>query len=143
MRRVLGLAFVCAALLAACERPAPPAAEDRAACADPHRAPADRVTACDALMASTDLSAADRVEAQAHRGAAHQAAGDVTPALRDFEAVLRADGNNAEALEGRAAILLASGQLDAVEPLVDRLIATNAPLYDPIRALLRWLGLAD
>jgi tetratricopeptide (TPR) repeat protein len=49
----------------------------------------------------------------------------VTPALRDYEAALRLDESNARALEGRAGILLASGQLDAAEPLVDRLISAG------------------
>ncbi len=128
MTRSLWLGFCCVAALAACTQPARPTAQNQAACADEHTAPDARIPACDAVIENSESTPAERIEAQAHRGAAHRADGDVTPALRDFEAVLRADGNNAEALEGRAAILLASGQLDAVEPLVDRLIATNARL---------------
>jgi len=129
MSRSFWMGVTCALALAACQQqPANPSAQNSATCADAHADPATRVVACDALLASSDTSQADRIDAQAHRGAAHRAAGDVTPALRDFEAVLRADANNAEALEGRAEILLASGQLDAVEPLADRLIAANAHL---------------
>lgn len=124
MTRALWLGLICACALAACQPP-PSGTDNGAICADQRRTPEERVGACTAIMESGELSAAERTEAQAHRGAAHRAAGDVTPALRDFEAVLRLDERNAEALEGRAAILLASGQLDAAEPLVDRLLATG------------------
>lgn len=127
MRLVLAMA-ACALALAACERSDDPLAANRRACGDENRAAAERVEACSALIDSGELDDAARAEVQAHRGAARREAGEVTPALRDFEAVLRVDENNAEALEGRASILLASGQLDAVEPLVDRLIASGERL---------------
>lgn len=125
MRRLIwvGLAGV-AVFLTACENP-DPMASDRATCADSDRPAADRVAACTALIESGELDETARLQAQAHRGGAHRAAGDVTPALRDFEAVLRADESNADALEGRAAILLASGQLDAAEALLSRLDETG------------------
>lgn len=116
-----------ALVLAACQ-PGDPLAANRATCANEDRAPADRIAACSTLIDSGELDAAQRAEIQAHRGAAHRTAGDVTPALRDFEAALRVDEDNPEALEGRAAILLASGQLDAAEPLVTHLITTGERL---------------
>lgn len=115
--------------LAACQPASDdPLAANRAVCANEDRAAADRVAACSALIDSGQLDEAQRAEVQAHRGAAHHAAGDVTPALRDFEAALRVDEDNPEALEGRAAILLASGQLDAADPLITRLITTGERL---------------
>ena len=119
-------ALLAAALaLASCERDVDPLAEQRAACADAERAPQERRDACSALLEAAELDTAQRADTQARRGAAHRAAGDVTAALRDFEAALHVNGDQPDALEGRAAILLASGQLDAAEPLVDRLIASG------------------
>lgn len=120
---------VAAAALAACDRVSDdPLARDRVTCENANADATERDTACTALIDSGELNEAARAEAQAHRGVARRAAGQVTPALRDFEAALRVDENNAEALAGRAAILLASGQLDAVEPLVDQLIAQGDEL---------------
>ncbi|MBX9747753.1 MAG: hypothetical protein K2X34_12675, partial [Hyphomonadaceae bacterium] len=123
MRRLI-LGLICVGALTACQETDPLDASRRA-CADDDRPAAERVEACSALIDSGALDEAARVEAQANRGAAHNAAGDVTPALRDFEAVLRVEEDNAVALEGRAAILIASGQLDAAELLVNRLIETG------------------
>lgn len=128
MRTLLAVT-VCALALAACQPSADdPNARNRVTCERDSEPAAARVDACTALIDSGTLDEAGRVAMQAHRGAAHREAGQVTPALRDFEAVLRADATNAEALEGRAQILLASGQLDAVTPLVDRLIASGERL---------------
>jgi len=118
--------------LAACE-PRDPLAQDRAICADADRSADERIEACTRLVESDALDAADRAEAQAMRGAAHYDADAVTPALRDFEAALRLDENNARALEGRAEILLSSGQLDAAEPLVNRLLAMDSPPPNALR----------
>jgi tetratricopeptide (TPR) repeat protein len=126
MRRAAWLAAALA--LAACDREVDPLAESRAACADVERAPQDRVAACSTLLETGELDDAARAETQAHRGAAQRAAGDVTAALRDFESALRLDADQPAALEGRASILLASGQLDAAEPLIDRLIALGHAL---------------
>lgn len=120
--------LVLALALAACGREIDPLAENRAVCADAEREPADRVAACTALLESGALDESARAEAQANRGAAQREAGDVTAALRDFEAALRSAADQPQALEGRASILLASGQLDAAEPLVDRLIASGHAL---------------
>jgi tetratricopeptide (TPR) repeat protein len=128
MRALLAV-LACATALAACDRGGDdPQARNREACAEQDRAAAERVAACTAVIESGELDEATRTQAQAHRGVAHRAAGEVTSALRDFEAVLRVDGENAEALEGRASILLESGQLDAVEPLINRLIASGERL---------------
>lgn len=127
MRTLLAVA-VCALALTACERTDDPNARNRVTCENANATSAERVEACTALIDSGSLDEAARAQALAHRGTAHREAGQVTPALRDFEAVLRTDATNAEALEGRAAILLASGQLDAVTPLLDRLIASGERL---------------
>jgi len=86
---------------------------------------ATRIAACTAVIENAERSAEERAAAHAERAAAQQEAGDVTAALRDFEAALRLDENNAGALVGRARILLASGQLDAAEPLLRRAIAEH------------------
>ena len=130
MRRWLGLGIVLA--LAACE-PADPLARDRAACAEAGRASDERVAACTRLIESGELDDAARAEMQALRGDAHHSADAVTPALRDYEAALRLNENNARALQGRAGILLASGQLDAAELLLDRLIASGEASGDAMR----------
>ncbi len=111
--------------LAACQ-PSDPLAQDRAACRAADRAGEERVAACTRLVESGQLEGGERAEVQALRADAHYAAGAVTPALRDYEAALRLDENNRRALEGRATILLASGQLDAAEALIDRLISAGA-----------------
>jgi tetratricopeptide (TPR) repeat protein len=126
--------------LAACER-LDPRAEDRATCAGASGAE-ERIAACTRLIESGELDEPARAEAQALRGDAHYTADAVTPALRDYEAALRLNENNARALEGRAGILLASGQLDAAEPLVDRLIEAGNASANALRikgdiALLR------
>lgn len=125
MRRllVIGAAFLALAACDMIERD--PMAQNRSACADEARASAERIAACSALIDSGELDEAARAQVQAHRGAAYREAGEVTPALRDFEAVLRVDERNAEALAGRAYILLASGQLDAAEVFVTRLIESD------------------
>jgi tetratricopeptide (TPR) repeat protein len=46
--------------------------------------------------------------------------------LRDFSAAIALDDGNARAIAGQARILIDSGQLDAAEPLVERLIASGA-----------------
>lgn len=128
----LRVVAVMALTLAAC-RPAPrdPLAEDRAACAD--GAPQTRVAACTRLIESGELDDSARADVQALRGDAHRANDAVTAALRDYEAALRIDENNARALEGRAGILLDSGQLDAAEPLIDRLISSGRPSANAFR----------
>lgn len=123
--RVLLVLAVLAAL-AACDRigtTADPAAQNRRDCENVGTEPAKRREACSAWMDAGDLDSAARASAHAHRGTAARAAGDVSFALRDFDAALDLQADNAEALEGRGRILLASGQLDAAEPMADQLIA--------------------
>jgi len=129
MKRWLAVGIVLA--LAACQPN--PLAQDRAVCAEADRRAEERVAACTRLIESGELNAADGAEVQALRGDAHYRGEAVTPALRDYEAALRLDENNQRALEGRAMILLASGQLDAAEPLVDRLIAGGAASANALR----------
>jgi tetratricopeptide (TPR) repeat protein len=131
MRRLILAGLITAAALAACERRASdPMAQNRDVCADDEGASAERISACSAMIESGDLDEAARTEAQAHRGSAYREAGQVTPALRDFEAVLRVDESNAEALAGRAYILVASGQLDAADVFVGRLSETGERAAD-------------
>ncbi|MBY0567779.1 MAG: tetratricopeptide repeat protein [Hyphomonadaceae bacterium] len=131
MRRLILAGLIAVAGLAACERrAADPMAQNRDVCADNDRESAERVAACSALIDSGELDEAARAEAQAHRGSAYREAGQVTPALRDFEAVLRVNEGNAEALAGRAYILVASGQLDAAEVFVGRLSETGERAAD-------------
>lgn len=116
--RLLG---ACAMLLAACDGEAPPAdaaAGLRADCANPQLDAAAQYSACTALLDRGDLEPADRSAALGNRGSAQLRQGAVTPALRDFEAAVAADGDNIHAVLGRASVLVDSGQLDAAEPMV-------------------------
>lgn len=95
---------------------------------DQCRATTDRaaqVAACSQVVDSADHGTEVRAEAYALRAVARQGGGEVTAALRDFEAALRLDEDNTEALLGRASILLASGQLDAAELLASRAADTS------------------
>lgn len=123
-----GLVVVLA--LAACEE-STPLERARNTCTDTHANAADRVAACTNWIDQGQLNGADHAAALAHRGEAHVAKSETTPALRDFEGALALDQNNLVAAYGRASILLDSGQLDAALPLVDRLVAAN---YQPVQA---------
>lgn len=122
MKRWLAAGIVLA--LAACQPP-DPVAQDERACENANASAEERIAACTRAIETGELDNAARAEMQALRGDAHFEADAITPALRDYEAALRLDENNPRALEGRAGILLTSGQLDAAEPLVDRLIASG------------------
>jgi tetratricopeptide (TPR) repeat protein len=112
--------------LAACERTPPdPLAEARGVCADDGAEAEARIEACGALINSGSLEDAERGQALSRRGEATQEAGDVTDALRDYNAALAIDEANVLALKGRASIMIASGQLDAAEPLVQRLLTSG------------------
>ncbi len=130
MRRWVAAGMLLA--LAACQ-PSDPLAQDRAMCADADAAVEPRVAACSRLIESGEGDDPARAEWQALRGDAYYGADEVTPALRAYEAALRLDESNARALEGRAGILLASGQLDAAEPLVDRLIEAGNASAEALR----------
>lgn len=120
----VGLALMLTA--AACERTPPdPLAEARRVCGDASVEAEARMEACGALINSGALEDAERGVALARRGAATQEAGDVTDALRDYNAALSIDDANTLALKGRASIMIASGQLDAAEPLLQRLLESG------------------
>lgn len=126
--RVSHWLFIAAAglSLAACQRQAAdPLTEARQTCfADDAEAEA-KMEACGALIDSGELEVAERGDAFANRGAANYEAGDVTSALRDYNAALEIAPENMLAVKGRALVLVESGQLDAAEPLVQRLIQSN------------------
>ena len=120
-RTIAGIALL---VLAACEPP-DPLAEARRTCVNERAEAEARVEACSAVLESGEVSAADRAAAYSNRGDATYEAGDVTAALRDFRAALDADANAMLAVKGRATILVESGQLDAAEPLVRRLVESG------------------
>jgi tetratricopeptide (TPR) repeat protein len=122
--RKIWRAIAVALVLAACQQPAPedPLAQARQTCADAEAASAARIEACSAVVEAGGEAAA-QAEALAHRGDAKRSLNDVTGALRDYEAALAANAENVPALTGRGAILLASGQLDAATPLLERAVA--------------------
>lgn len=103
-----------------------PLARARADCANDTLPASAQANACGALVDNANLAAAERANALAFSGAAHARAGDTRTALQDFAAALAIDDANPRALEGRAAILIRSGQFDAAEPLVERLVASGA-----------------
>ncbi|MBC7770182.1 MAG: tetratricopeptide repeat protein [Phycisphaerales bacterium] len=104
--------------LAACEREAQ-VANSAAECQSLRDRDA-RIAACTTAAEDEQYSADVRAEALATRASLREEAGEVTPALRDYEAAQRLDADNVAALLGRGRILLASGQLDAAEPLLVR-----------------------
>lgn len=122
MRSTLLLVLTIA--LAACAQP-DPLAQARAACGNPGIETETKIEACSALIESDTLDDANLSVALANRASAYDEGGDVTRALRDFDAALDADSENMRAVRGRAAILINSGQLDAAEALVDRLVASG------------------
>ncbi len=114
-RRKFWLACVFLAL-AACGK-SDPLADARAACANGEAEA--RVAACTTMLESGALDEAERAAVLANRGAAR--VGDVTASLRDYEAALASDAGNMQAVMGRAAILIESGQGEAAEHLARRL----------------------
>ncbi|HRP10669.1 MAG TPA: tetratricopeptide repeat protein, partial [Terricaulis sp.] len=117
---------ICAGLaLAACAPRAPdPLTEAARACAE--AAGEAQIAGCTAIIDSAETDEAAKVEAYATRAAVRREAGDVTAALRDYEAALRLDDAYAGALLGRGEILYASGQLDAALPMVERAAPNDA-----------------
>lgn len=112
--------------LAACEQAPPdPLAEARRTCVDEGAEAEARMEACTTLIDSGELEAEDRASAFASRGDASNEAGDVTAALRDYSAAIEAAPDTMRAVAGRAEILIASGQLDAAEPLVRSLVESG------------------
>lgn len=120
------LLALCALALAACnQQPADPLARARADCREADLAPAAQIAACSKLIDEGQLSDEDHAAVLAERGQAQQRAGEATAALRDFTAALALDSDNMQAVRGRAMVLIKSGQLDAAEPLVERLVASG------------------
>src|SRR5262249_34528758 len=118
-RALLGLGFALA--LAACQE-TDPTTEARRVCVNAEAESEARVAACTTLIETEGLSTTDRAAAFANRGDATREAGDVTAALRDYNAALEVESNTMLAALGKAEILLESGQLDAAEVLVRRLL---------------------
>jgi|GEM_PF-2439655 len=124
--RVWKLAAIAALALAACgPRPGDPLAEARADCGKDDAAPSAQIDACSKLIASGQLSDQDQAAALAERGKAEQRSSDASAALHDFTAALALEADNMTAVRGRAEVLIKSGQLDAAEPLVERLVASG------------------
>jgi tetratricopeptide (TPR) repeat protein len=115
---------VCALALAACGETQPPEVNHAAQCADAADA-ATRTAACTAVIEDPEADAEAKASAFANRADVRFEAGDVTPALRDFEAALGLQADNEAALLGRARILINSGQLDAAEPLLRRAVEAH------------------
>ena len=122
MRKIWLVAAGLALALAACERTVPESTA--AACLSAEEVEA-RIVACSTAAEDNSLASELRSQALSTRAGAYDEGGDVTAALRDYEAALRLDEENASALLGRAGILLNSGQLDAAEPLLRRAIAID------------------
>ncbi|MFT3727369.1 MAG: tetratricopeptide repeat protein [Terricaulis sp.] len=116
---------VCVLALAACSKPADPLARARTDCAEADLTPVMQAAACSKLIETGQLADEDHAVALAHRGEAQARGGETTAALRDFTAALGLDADNMAAVRGRADILIKSGQLDAAEPLVERLVASG------------------
>ena len=109
-----------------CERESEPTTGGRDVCVDAGAEAEARMAACSALIDSGALPVTERALIFANRGDATYAAGDVTAALRDYNAALEIDAHETRATKGKATILIESGQLDAAEPLVTRLIDSGA-----------------
>lgn len=140
MKRIWLLGACVALALAACGKP-DPLAEARRACSQTHEAEA-KIEACTRFIEMDGAEPGARSEALAERGAAYQDAGDVTNGLRDYAAALELNSDNMAAVKGRAGILIESGQLDAAQPLVERLLASgqfqgDAHFFDGNIALTR------
>jgi tetratricopeptide (TPR) repeat protein len=119
MRKIWLAGAVLALALAACERTE--VVDDSERCLTAQEAEA-RIEACTAAAQNEALTPEQRSVAFSTRGDAQDEAGDVTAALRDYGSALELDGENPAALLGRGRILLASGQLDAAEPVLRRAI---------------------
>lgn len=119
MRRIWLVGAFLAGALAACERTE--VADDSERCLTAQEAEA-KIEACTAAAQNETLTPQQRSVAFSTRGEAQEEAGDVTAALRDYSSAIDLDNENPAALVGRGRILLASGQLDAAEPVLRRAI---------------------
>lgn len=124
MRKILFMGVAVLALsLAACEREAAQV-DDMNVCLSAEEAEA-KIEACTTAAQNEALSPEQRSLALSTRGDANDEAGDVTAALRDYSQSLQLDEANPAALLGRGRVLLASGQLDAAEPMLRRAVELN------------------
>lgn len=88
------------------------------------RLPADQVrTACDRLVADSRQTDMWRAKAHAWRGIAQRRAGALTAALADFDRALALDGDNVDALYGRAQLRYNARDYGAALADLDRLRA--------------------
>jgi tetratricopeptide (TPR) repeat protein len=109
--------------LGACERGERPV-DVASACFDAEEVEA-KIAACTTAAEDDSLTPELRSQVLSTRAAAYDEGGDVTAALRDYGASLDLDELNPSALLGRARILIASGQLDAAQPLLQRALNVN------------------
>lgn len=109
--------------LGACERQTAEV-DAMGACLNAEEAEA-KIEACTTAGQNETLTPQQRSLAYSTRGDANDEAGDVTAALRDYSEALRLDDANPAGLLGRGRILLASGQLDAAEPMLRRAVELN------------------
>jgi tetratricopeptide (TPR) repeat protein len=116
MRKIWLVGAVLALAVAACERAE--VVDDSERCLTAQDAAA-KIEACTAAAQNEALTPEQRSVAFSTRA---EAQSDVTAALRDYSSALELDGENPAALLGRGRILLASGQLDAAEPVLRRAI---------------------
>lgn len=119
MRKIWLVGALAALALAACDRTE--VVDDSERCLTAREA-ADKIQACTAAAQNDTLTPEQRSVAYSIRGDAQDEAGDVTAALRDYGSALELDEENPAALLGRGRILVASGQLDAAEPVLRRAI---------------------
>ena len=119
MRKIWLIGALAAMALAACDRTEVVDESERCLTAQGAEA---RIEACTAAAQNEALTPEQRSVAYSTRGDAQDETGDVTAALRDYGSALELDEENLAALLGRGRILVASGQLDAAEPVLRRAI---------------------
>ncbi len=119
MRKIWLVGALAALALAACDRTE--VVDDSERCLMAREAEA-QIEACTAAAQNESLTPEQRSVAYSTRGDAQDESGDVTAALRDYGSALELDDENPAALLGRGRILVASGQLDAAEPVLRRAI---------------------
>ncbi|MEQ1818019.1 MAG: tetratricopeptide repeat protein [Terricaulis sp.] len=119
MRKIWLVGALAALALAACDRTE--VVDDSERCLTARDAEA-KIEACTAAAQNESLTSEQRSVAFSTRGDAQDEGGDVTAALRDYGSALELDAENPAALLGRGRILVASGQLDAAEPVLRRAI---------------------
>lgn len=119
MRKIWLVGALAALALAACDRT--DVVDDSERCLTAQDAEA-KIEACTTAAQNESLTPEQRSVAYSTRGDAQGEAGDVTAALRDYGSALELDEENLAALLGRGRILVASGQLDAAEPVLRRAI---------------------